>query len=189
MNELILVNVTGTDKPGLTSKITNLLSRYNIRILDIGQAVIHNHLSLGFLLDVPSEAASYQMMKEVFLKAQNLGLTIKFTPITAGQYSQWVQEQSKDRYIVTLLGRTITATHIARVADVVAHHRMNIDIIERLSGRESLNGESREQRACVEFLISGELEDSIGLRSAFLAIAHEFDIDIAFQADSMYRRN
>lgn len=189
MNELILVNVTGTDKPGLTSKITNLLSRYNIRILDIGQAVIHNHLSLGFLLDVPSEAASYQMMKEVFLKAQNLGLTIKFTPISAGQYSQWVQEQSKDRYIVTLLGRTIAAAHIARVADVVAHHRMNIDIIERLSGRESLNGESREQRACVEFLISGELEDSIGLRSAFLAIAHEFDIDIAFQADSMYRRN
>ncbi len=189
MNELILVNVTGTDKPGLTSKITNLLSRYNIRILDIGQAVIHNHLSLGFLLDVPSEAASYQMMKEVFLKAQLLGLTIKFTPISEEQYSHWVHEQAKDRYIVTLLGRTISATHIARVSDAVAHHRMNIDIIERLSSRESLHEESKEQRAGIEFLISGDLEDSLGLRSTFLAIAHEFDIDIAFQADTMYRRN
>jgi phosphoserine phosphatase len=189
MNELILVNVTGTDKPGLTSKITNLLSRYNIRIVDIGQAVIHSHLSLGFLLDVPTESASYQMMKEVFLKAQKLGLTIKFTPISMEQYLQWVNEQTKARYIVTLLGRSITATHIARVSDVIAHHGMNIDMLERLSSRESLSEENKKQRAGIEFSISGDLDDAIGLRAAFLTIAHEHDIDIAFQADTMYRRN
>ncbi|MDD8017863.1 MAG: phosphoserine phosphatase SerB [Bacteroidota bacterium] len=189
MNELILVNITGIDKPGLTSKITNLLSRYNIRILDIGQAVIHNQLSLGFLLDVPSEAASYEMVKEVFVKAQNLGLTIRFNPITLDEYNRWVEEQSKTRYILTLLGRAITATHIARVADIIAHHRLNIDVIERLSGRESLSRKNSEQRACVEFSISGEIEDALGLRAAFLNIAHEHDIDIAFQSDTMYRRN
>lgn len=189
MNELILVNVTGTDKPGLTSKIAHLLSRYHIRILDIGQAVIHNHLSLGFLLDVPTEAASYQMMKEVFLKAQRMGLTIKFTPISTTQYDQWVKDQAKDRYIVTLLGATITAEHIARVAEAIAHHRLNIDTIERLSGRESLSEESSDHRASIEFNISGMLDDAYGLRSSFLTIAHDFNIDIAFQADTMYRRN
>ncbi|MEI7906464.1 MAG: phosphoserine phosphatase SerB [Bacteroidota bacterium] len=189
MNELIVASITGIDKPGLTSKITNLLSRYDIRILDIGQAVIHNQLSLGLLLDVPSKSASYEMIKEVFLKAQVLGLTIRFTPITEEEYGTWVNEQAKSRYIVTLLGRTITAQHIAKVSGAIEHHRLNIDIIERLSGRASLNQKSEEQRACVEFLVSGELEDALGLRSAFMNITHEFEIDIAFQADSMYRRN
>jgi phosphoserine phosphatase len=189
MNELILASISGIDKPGLTSKITNLLSRYDIRILDIGQAVIHNQLNLGLLLDVPSKSASYEMIKEVFLKAQILGLTIRFTPITEEEYGTWVSEQAKSRYIVTLLGRTITAQHIAKVSGVIEHHMLNIDIIERLSGRASLNEKSDEQRACVEFLVSGELEDALGLRAAFMAITHEYDIDIAFQADSMYRRN
>ncbi len=189
MNELIVASITGIDKPGLTSKITNLLSRYDIRILDIGQAVIHNQLSLGLLLDVPSKSASYEMIKEVFLKAQILGLTIRFTPITEEEYGVWVNEQAKSRYIVTVLGRTITAGHIAKVSGIIEHHRLNIDIIERLSGRASLNEKRDEQRACVEFLVSGELEDPFGLRSAFMNVAHEFDIDIAFQADSMYRRN
>jgi phosphoserine phosphatase len=189
MNELILASISGIDKPGLTSKITNLLSRYDIRILDIGQAVIHNQLNLGLLLDVPSKSASYEMIKEVFLKAQLLGLTIRFTPITEEEYGTWVDEQAKSRYIVTLLGRTITAQHIAKVSGVIEHHRLNIDIIERLSGRASLNEKSEDQRACVEFLVSGELEDALGLRAAFMAITHEYDIDIAFQADSMYRRN
>ncbi len=189
MNELILASISGIDKPGLTSKITNLLSRYDIRILDIGQAVIHNQLSLGLLLDVPSKSASYEMIKEVFLKAQILGLTIRFTPITEEEYGTWVDEQAKSRYIVTLLGRTITAQHIAKVSGAIEHHRLNIDIIERLSGRASLNQKNEEARACVEFSVSGELEDPLGLRAAFMNITHEFDIDIAFQADSMYRRN
>lgn len=189
MNELILASITGIDKPGLTSKITNLLARYDIRILDIGQSVIHNQLNLGLLLDVPSKSASYEMIKEVFLKAQILGLTIRFQPITEEEYGIWVNEQAKSRYIVTLLGRTITAQHIAKVSGVIAHHRLNIDTIERLSGRASLVEAAEGQRACVEFLVSGDLEDPLGLRSAFMNITHDLDIDIAFQADSMYRRN
>ncbi len=189
MNELILASITGIDKPGLTSKITRLLARYDIRVLDIGQSVIHNQLNLGLLLDVPSKSASYEMIKEVFLKAQILGLTIRFQPITEEEYGVWVNEQAKSRYIVTLLGRTITAQHIAKVSGVIEHHRLNIDIIERLSGRASLVESAEGQRACVEFLVSGDLEDALGLRSAFMTITHDFDIDIAFQADSMYRRN
>ncbi len=189
MNELILVNITGVDKPGITSRITNLLSRYNIRILDIGQSVIHNQLSLGFLLDIPSDAASYEMIKEVFTKAQNLGLTLRFNPISTEQYDQWVKEQAKGRFILTVLGRTISATHIARVSEILAHHRLNIDVIERLSGRESLNIKTNEQRACVEFSVSGELEDRYEFRASLMAITHEHDVDIAFQAETMYRRN
>ena len=45
--ELILIRITGLDRPGLTASITEILSKYDVTILDIGQADIHSTLSLG----------------------------------------------------------------------------------------------------------------------------------------------
>ena len=45
--ELILIRVTGEDRPGLTASVTEILAKYDATILDIGQADIHNTLSLG----------------------------------------------------------------------------------------------------------------------------------------------
>ena len=43
--ELILIRITGLDRPGLTASITEILSKYDVTILDIGQADIHSTLS------------------------------------------------------------------------------------------------------------------------------------------------
>ena len=45
--ELILIRITGEDRPGLTASVTEILAKYDATILDIGQADIHNTLSLG----------------------------------------------------------------------------------------------------------------------------------------------
>ena len=50
--EILLLTINGEDKPGLTTSITEVLSEYNANILDIDQAVIHNSLSLGILVEV-----------------------------------------------------------------------------------------------------------------------------------------
>ena len=47
--ELILIRITGLDRPGLIASITEILSKYDVTILDIGQADIHSTLSLGIL--------------------------------------------------------------------------------------------------------------------------------------------
>ena len=60
---------------------------------------------------------------------------IRFTPISEQKYDDWVGRQGKNRYIITLLGRTVTARHIAEVTKVVAQHDLNIDAIKRLTGR------------------------------------------------------
>jgi phosphoserine phosphatase len=187
--EIILLNVTGKDHPGLTAALADVLADHGVNILDIGQAVIHDHLSLGMLLEVPPEAQSGPVVKDLLFQAHQLGLNINFTPIGNSDYEHWVGLQGKPRYIVTLLGRKLTARNISRVARIVAAHELNIDGITRLSGRFTLRGEDPHRRACVEFSLRGEPGREADLRHDLLEISRIDEVDIAFQADDLYRRN
>jgi len=133
VTELVLINISGEDKPGLTAAINELLAEFDIDILDIGQAVIHNHLSLGILINIPGH--SEPVLKEVLFKAHALGVNIKFSAVDEASYDDWVGLQGRSRFILTLLARRIKATHIAKVARVIADNDLNIDNIVRLSGR------------------------------------------------------
>ena len=132
--EIIQINISGEDKPGMTSSLTEILARYDAFILDIGQANIHQSLTLGILFKTTSDKSG-NIMKELLFKASELGVMIRFTPISEQNYDNWVGRQGKNRYIITLLGRTVTARHIAEVTRVVAQHGLNIDAIKRLTGR------------------------------------------------------
>tara|TARA_B100001109_G_scaffold251178_1_gene245317 strand:- start:37875 stop:39092 length:1218 start_codon:yes stop_codon:yes gene_type:complete len=189
VTELVLIRVTGADKPGLTSRISAILAQYDVTILDIGQAEIHDTLSLGILAAIPSRAESAPVLKDVLFKAHEMGLSIRFTPVTPESYEQWVQGQGKPRHIITLLSRQIEAEAISRITAIVAGHGLNIDQINRLSGRVSLADSNTRPntRACVEFSVRGEA-DQTELRARFLEVANELGVDIAFQEDNVYRR-
>ncbi|WP_296055805.1 phosphoserine phosphatase SerB [uncultured Amphritea sp.] len=194
MKEIILLNISGQDKPGVTSSITSILARFDIDILDIGQAVIHNTLSLGILIGVPARAESSSLLRDVLFKAHEMDMNIRFEPVTEDEYNSWVGEQGKSRHIITLLARKITAEHIGKVTQTAADHGLNIDNISRLSGRVSVDAAAQENngektRACVEFSVRGAPADSAQLREEFLRIASDLDVDIAFQKDDIYRRN
>ncbi|WP_221800787.1 phosphoserine phosphatase SerB [Oceanobacter mangrovi] len=191
MTELVLIRVSGADKPGLTASITAILAQYDVTILDIGQAEIHDTLSLGILAAIPASADSAPVLKDVLFKAHELGLSIRFTPVTADSYEQWVAGQGKPRHIITLLARTIEAEAIARVTEIVASSGLNIDQINRLSGRVPLDQEASDDsstRACVELSVRGDADQS-ELRARFLDVANELGIDVAVQIDDVYRRS
>lgn len=189
VKEIILINVAGADKPGLTSSVTEILANYDVNILDIGQAVIHDTLSLGILVEVPETAESSPVLKDILFRTHELGLTIKFSPIDEASYQHWVEGQGKPRYIITLLARMITAEHISAVTTVVSKNQLNIDRIDRLSGRVPLDGVQQQTKACVEFSVRGAVTDAAAFRSDLMALTSDFDIDIAFQEDNMFRRN
>jgi phosphoserine phosphatase len=190
MRELLLITISGPDKPGLTSKITEVLARYGVPVLDIGQSVIHNHLSLGMLIEVPKESVSAPILKDLLFTAHTLKLEIDFTPITTRDYHKWVGEQGKPRYLLSLLGRKITSEHLERVTTLVASHGFNIDTISRLSGRLPLKeeGESGKTKACIEFSLRGAPSNEEQFRAEMLAITDSLGIDIAFQEDNIFRR-
>ena len=189
MRELLLINITGPDKPGLTSKITAILADARIPVLDIGQAVIHNHLSLGMLVEVPKESASSPVLKDLLFCAHMLGIQITFTPVSDSEYDEWVQEQGKHRYLLSLLARKITAEQLERVSSIIAEHDLNIDTINRLSGRIPLENIKAGTKACVEFSIRGTLQNENRFREQMLAITDSLGVDIAFQEDDIFRRN
>ena len=139
--EQILVRVTGQDRPGLTASIMGILAKYDARILDIGQADIHATLSLGILIRT-NEDNSGKVMKDLLFKATELGVNIGFSPITDDEYENWVNQQGKNRYILTIIGRSLSAENIEATTRVIAVQGMNIDSIVRLTGRQSIKRES-----------------------------------------------
>lgn len=188
-SEIILINVSGEDRPGVTKELTAILSEYGATILDIGQAVIHELLTLGMLVEVTAGAASAPLLKDLLFKANELDVKIRFTPISEEQYDHWVGQQGKERHTVTLLGRRLAAEHIAAVSAVLADHGLNIDMIHRLSGRLPLRDDRRTPYACVEMSVRGTPRDAGAMQAEFLHITHTLDVDIAFQADDLFRRN
>jgi phosphoserine phosphatase len=188
MEKIILVHVTGNDRPGLTAELSGVLAGFDVDILDIGQVVIHNFLTLGILIRLP--ANSQPVLKDLLFKAHELGVTMKLHPLDEGDYTSWVGEADKQRHIITLLARSISAEQIAAITAVVSESGLNIDTIHRLSGRVPLTGRpSQSARACVEFTVRGTPRDIAGLRSRFLDISAELVADIAFQEDNIFRRN
>lgn len=189
MKNILLINVYGGDKPGVTSAVTGVLANYGATVLDIGQAVIHDQLNLGILTAVPAEIQIDALTAEVQTCLQSLDMKAKFASISDRQYQSWVEQQGKPRHIVTLLARKIEAQHLAALTAVAASHQLNIDKIVRLSGRINLHESDQLGRACVEFSVRGEAKAPQQFKKSLLELAHKFDIDIAFQEDNIYRRN
>lgn len=187
--EIILLNISGVDKPGLTAALTDILSNYDVNILDIGQAVIHDDLGLGILFEVPSSNESSPILKDLLFKSYELGLNIKFTPITENKYNEWVSHQGKERFIITLLSRRLKAKHLSQVTEVISTQGLNIDYITRLSGRIKLSDSINGNKSVVEFSVRGTPSDAEVMKQDFMAISKESGVDIAFQADNIFRRN
>ncbi|PCJ32467.1 MAG: phosphoserine phosphatase SerB [Moraxellaceae bacterium] len=189
MHEILLINVSGRDKPGVTSSMCGILARYDVNILDVGQAVIHDTLSLGMVVGVPSGVDVSAICKEIQFRCNELDLAVRLTPIESSDYEAWVAGRGKARYIVTLLSRVVTSQQIAAITNIVADNGLNIDRINRLSGRISFDSADQDQKACVEFSVRGIPTDINAMRAKFLAVAQKLGVDIAFQKDSVYRRN
>ena len=190
MQEPILISITGMDRPGITASVTQVLAEFDVNVLDIGQSVIHDALSLGMLVQIPAEVPDAQSVISAIQKViDELNLAVRFVNISRTSYENWVRQQGRGRHIVTLLARRITAHHISRLARIVADHELNIDKITRLSGRVSLDSIHNGGQACVEFSLRGHVTDLPALRREFMELADEIGVDIAYQEDNVYRRN
>ena len=189
MREIVLINITGKDKPGLSARLTEILANYGITILDMGQAVIHDFLSLGILIEIPDEHKSSSVLKDILFAAHKLDINAQFTPIDEDRYEAWVAQQGKERRIITMLGRKITAGQISKVAQAMAENGLNIDVITRLSGRVSLSNPQGSPKACIQMSVSGKLADGNALRSRLLRISEEAGIDISFHVDNLFSQN
>ncbi|RMN63534.1 Phosphoserine phosphatase SerB [Pseudomonas syringae] len=189
LREIVLINITGVDRPGLTAAITGVLAQGGVNILDIGQAVIHDTLSFGILVEIPDTVQGSSVLKDILFTAYELDQQVRFTAVSETDYQHWVEGQGKARHIVTLLTRKVTAEQLQCVSAITAKYGLNIDQIDRLSGRMPLDTPADKGKGCIEFTVRGEPADPKAMQAEFLAVAQDLNVDIAFQQDSLFRRN
>lgn len=183
-----MINISGHDRPGVTAALSDILARYDAQILDIGQADIHHNLTLGLLIKTDS-SVSGDIMKDLLFKGYEMDVQVRFSPVTPDDYSRWVGMQGKNRWIITILGRRLSARHIALVSAVVADQNLNIDSIQRLTGRMPLDTHEKQLRkSCVEFSVRGNPRDHAEMQRRFMQVAADEEVDISLQEDTMYRR-
>jgi phosphoserine phosphatase len=188
VNHILLITISGEDQPGFTAGLTAILADHSVSILDIGQSVIHATLSLGLLVELSENYAGEQVVEAVRNFALERDLRAVTSVVSPESYSYWVEAQGLARYIITLLARKITSDQLARVTAVISKHGLNIDSINRLSGRIPLGEPPALSKACVEFSARGSIRDSAVFRRELLEVAGVLEVDLAFQQDNMYRR-
>lgn len=203
---ILLAQMNGEDRPGLTVALTEVLATYGCDILDIGQSVIHDTLTLGMLIRVPRAMGPDPIVKDLLFRAYELDVKIKFRTVSGQEYATWVAAQGKKRFIVTLVAGVITSEQLAAVAGVMHEHGLNIDVMHRLSGRDSghdsmdkaectneatddATGCQRLKKSCVELSVRGTDVNTDAIRADLMAISARLPVDIAFQEDNIFRRN
>jgi phosphoserine phosphatase len=189
VSDIVLISITGRDRKGLDAKFTGILATYNVNILDIGQAVIHEHISLGILAEIPDSNDFSEIFKDMLFEGHNMGLKVDIRPIDPDNYEKWVHAHGKERRVITLLGRTLTAQQISSVASIIAENNLNIDGITRLTGRISLQEVQHNPRASVQLSVSGTPLNILDMRRKFMEISQQAGIDISFHVDNIYRKN
>ena len=186
--EVILINVSGQDKPGLMSLLMEPLASYDAHILDIGQAVIHEDLSLGLLVRV-EETQAGAITKEVMFRANEAGSTIRITSVSDENYRLWLEASGKTRYILTLLAAGSGSGPFHAVSKLTHHFGLNIDTVRRLSDRGETAAPGDVSRLCVEMRLRGELADLAEVESQLMQAAEALGFDFSLQEDTVFRRN
>jgi phosphoserine phosphatase len=192
MREIILMSFLGPDQPNQFTRLMAVLDRHGIDVLDVGQGVIHDQLTLGIVTGSPDATATALAMRDMLLIAQELGLTVRFKPISSEQYQRWVSDGGQTRHIVTVLARALTPAQLSAVSGIISNHGFNIETLSRLSGRlpvDQVVTAATNGKSCVEFGVRGHLLDAVALRADCLRLSTELSIDIAVQEDNVYRRN
>ncbi|WP_438280082.1 phosphoserine phosphatase SerB [Pseudomonas alabamensis] len=189
MREIVLINITGEDRPGLTAAITGVLLQGGVSILDIGLAVMHGTLSFGILVTIPDNEAASALLQAVQSKTHELDLQARYTPVSETDYQRWVEGQREARHIVTLLSRKVSPEQLQQVSAAISQHGLTIERIERLSSRVALDAPVDTGKACLEITVRGTPADAQALRADFLGLSDALDIDLAFQNDDLFRRH
>lgn len=190
MSQLFLINIYGPHDSEHLYNLCQSLSQYPLNVLDISQAVIYQNLNLAILIEIPSHLEISTVFKEILYTAHILGLTIQFAPVSKEQYQEWFLAYRNKRYILTLLGRNLTADHIFNITNLLRENQLVVYHINRLSARKDKEIlTNKESLVCFEFIIEGYPKDISKMRTQSLYLSQEHGIDLGLQEDTPYRRH
>lgn len=189
IEKIFLLTISGENKPGMCTQITSVLANNDAEILDIGQAVIHDTLSLGLLIGISENRDVTKLVSTIEQALKHCDIRIKTVEISEQDYSHWVAGRGKPKHVITLIARTLSARAIAEVSRVLANYGLDIYHVTRLTGRIPVDKIPEQTQACVEFIARGEVDSVMSLRTELMSLSSQLGVDLAYQEDNVYRRN
>ncbi len=172
----VLITVTGVDRPGVTSALFEVLSRYRVELLNVEQVVIRDRLTLGVLVSGPADVVDGPSLRDdvtAAIAALGLEATIERNddePVIA----------QPPTHTIVVLGRPVTAAAFGAVAREAAALGVNLDVIRGVSDYPVTG---LELRVTVPAGLEGELQANLA------RVGAEQCVDIAVENYTLERRN
>ncbi|AJF07344.1 phosphoserine phosphatase SerB [Geoalkalibacter subterraneus] len=175
---MILVTMTGPDRPGIIAAMTGHIAAAGARIRDIEQTVTHTLLSLSVIIDFTTgDSDQKPLIKDLLFLAKEWGLDLDFQVIDEQDYRR---RSNRNAYVLTIMGGEVNAAALARVSAILAEHQVNIERISKLT---------QGQLRCVEFLVTvPEAFDVKAINRQLLHAGATLGVDVAVQKESLHRR-
>jgi len=171
------VHISAEDRPGILAEALRRIVEKGWQVVDIKQFVFHGLLNLSLLLEKPEgdvaplEAALLEHGREAKLGVRLLPWESSLRP----------EAPYKHRSVVTLIGSAITTPVFLDLTETLAGQDINILRIEQLD---------QGDKHVIELLIgTREAHSSVDVLNALVRFKENFQVDIAVQDDTLFRRN
>jgi phosphoserine phosphatase len=173
---LLMVNVSGQDRPGITATLVRVLMEHNVEVVDIEQASLQNLLGLYLLLDLSKASDSKDsVIKDLLFEASKLNLTLNFRFFSPNEVLALNQ---RNLYVLTHFGGTHALAELSRI---LGEENVNIEMISSLAHHDALS---------VEMILNVNSASSLSrLKQQIMVKSHELNIDLALQKMEAYRKN
>ncbi len=189
-DEIILISISGRDKPGLMAELMELIVEAGANVLDMGQAVIHDELALGILIQVPELGA---LTDDITAQCHKVGSALRITLVENDNYELLSAGFSQSPLILTVLSQGRGGEPLKAVSNLTRRFDINIDTVRRLTKpqpKSQLEVDSEvAARLCLEMRLSGSLQNSEAFQAELLGVADDIGFDFSVQRDTVFRRN
>jgi phosphoserine phosphatase len=174
--KLLMVTISGPDRPGITASLTQVLMKCSAEIVDIEQASLQKMLGLYFLLDLSNVSGSKDsVIKDLLFEASQLNLQLNFKLFSPGEVEAISQ---RNLYVLTHFGGTRALAELSRI---LGEENANIETIASLNHHGARS---------VEMTISvNEVLSLSRLKERLMVKSRELDTDLALQKMEAYRKN
>lgn len=170
--------------------LMDILVDSEAKVLDMGQAVIHDELALGILVQVPHLGT---LTEDVGAQCDKVGLALRITAVENESYDLLSQVFAQSPVILTVLSQGRDGKALQTVSKLTQRYGLNIDTVRRLTNpllkADPKSPDEIQPRLCLEIRLSGNLRNSDAFKADLLSLADDVGFDFSVQRDTVFRRN
>lgn len=173
---LLMVTISGPDRPGIMGTLTRVLLDHDVEVVDIEQASLQNMLGLYFLLDLRrSDESKDSVIKDLLFEASKLKLNLHFQLFSPNEVQAVSQ---RNLFVLTHFGGTQA---LAELSKILGEENANIETMTSLTHHGATS---------IEMVINvNDVPGLNRLKERIMLRSRELGIDLALQKMEAYRKN